>query len=408
MESVTRPLFALYIVWHLSNAGGPEVADLLRRHFGHDRHRNIAGNHGLSVLYRSEVVPAGVAPLVIDWDEAETTAVVVLVDSALAGDVGWSNYVRELSRNAQTRGRLLARLFPVVMDNGGREFQFEEQALRWDRWEGSNAEKRRRLVSELTYEFSRMLRYRLDLLRRPEIAAAPFPDYLNKFQIFISHSKHDEDGESVARSSRDWLHENSALSSFFDVYDIPAGLSFREVILHHIETSAVVVLHTDSYSSREWCRREVIEAKQRHVPMVVVDCLRDFDQRSIPYMGNVPIVRMSPDQQDRIGIFVGCLLDEVFRTFLWRHRVEPFREAYPNVLFTARPPELISLAALPNQQNGVGMAIVYPEPPLGVDEARLFSEIAPNVPILTLREWMEKNHEVTEDPGNSKRSDFDI
>ena len=390
METTTRPLFALYIVWHPSNEDGVKVADLLRRHFGPDRHRNIAGDPGLSVLYRREIAPSERVPLSIDWDEAEITAVVVLVDSALASDQAWSNYVRKLSQNAQTRGRLLARLFPVVMEPGGRKLQLDEQALRWDRWEGSEAEQKQRLVSNLTYEFSRMLRYRLDLHRRPEIAEAPFPDYLQNFQMFISHSKHDDDGESVARSSRNWLHENSALSSFFDVYDIPAGLSFREVILHQVETSAFVALHTDSYSSREWCRREVIEAKRRHVPMIVVDCLRDTDQRSIPYMGNVPIVRLIPDQQDRIGIFTGCLLDEVFRTYLWRCRVEPFCKNHPDVLFTARPPELISLATLPVHQSKAGSTIVYPEPSLGTDEARLFSEIAPNVRTLTLTEWMEE------------------
>ena len=237
-------------------------------------------------------------------------------------------------------------------------------------------------------KFIRMLRHRL---RGPEAAEASLADYLEKIQVFISHSKHDDDGEPVARSIRDWLHEHSALSSFFDVHDIPAGLSFREVLLHQIETSAVVALYTDSYSSREWCRREVVEAKRRHVPMIVVDCLRDVDQRSIPYMGNVPVVRMGADQQDRIRTVIGCLLDEVFRTCLWRCRVEPFREAYSNVLFTARPPELISLATLPAHENKAGSAIVYPEPPLGTDEARLFSEIAPNVRTLTLTEWMEEN-----------------
>ena len=125
--------------------------------------------------------------------------------------------------------------------------------------------------------------------------------------------------------------------------------------------------------------------------MIVVDCLRDVDQRSIPYMDNVPVVRMGADQQDRIRTVIGCLLDEVFRTCLWRCRVEPFREAYSNVLFTARPPELISLATLPAHENEAGSAIVYPEPPLGTDEARLFSEIAPNVRTLTLTEWMEEN-----------------
>ena len=173
------------------------------------------------------------------------------------------------------------------------------------------------------------------------------------------------------------------------VFDIPAGLSFREVLLHQVETSAVVAVHTDAYSSREWCRREVIEAKRRLVPMIVIDCLRDIDQRSIPYMGNVPVVRMNPDRQNRIDTVIGCLLDEIFRTYLWRCRVEPFRDAYPNVLFTARPAELLSLAMLPLQQSEAGPAVVYPEPLLGADEARLFAEIAPHVPVLTLTEWME-------------------
>ena len=367
------------------------MADLLRRHLGHDRHRNVAGNPGVSVLYRSEIVPATLVPLTIDWDEADTTAVVVLVDSALAGDSAWSDYVHELSWNAQQRGRLLARLFPVMMDTGGRDLQLEEQALRWDRWEGSNAEKGQRLVSELTYEFSRMLRHRLRLLRQPKGADAPLSEYLEKIQVFLSHTKRDDDGETVARGIRDWLHENIALSSFFDVFDIPAGLSFREVLLQQVEASAVVAVHTDAYSSREWCRREVIEAKRRHVPMIVVDCLRDLDQRSMPYMGNVPVVRMSPDRQNRIDTVMGCLLDEIFRTYLWRCRVEPFREAHPNVLFTARPPELVSLATLPVHQREAGVAVVYPEPLLSVDEARLFAEIAPDVPVLTLTEWMEDN-----------------
>ena len=385
METTTRPLFALYVVWHPSNASGGKIAEKLHSHFGPNRHRNIAGDTGLSVIYRSEIAPNSQVPLSINWDEAETTAVVVLVDSVIAGDTAWSNYIDELSHNTQARG-LSARFFPVVLESGDHELQFGEQALRWDRWKESNVVKEQRLVSDLTYEFIRMLRHRL---RGMEAAEASLADYLEKIQVFISHSKHDDEGEPIAQSIRNWLHKHSALSSFFDVYDIPAGLSFQEVLLHQVQTSVLVALHTDSYSSREWCRREVVEAKRHHVPIIVVDCLSDIDQRSIPYMGNVPIVRMGTDQ-DRIRTVIGYLLEEVFRTYLWRCRIEPFRETYSNVLFTARPPELISLATLPDRRSGTNSTIVYPEPLLGTDEARLFSEIAPNVRTLTLTEWMEE------------------
>ena len=386
METTTRPLFVLYIVWHPLNVNGGKVADLLRTHFGRDRHRNVAGDPGLSVIYRCATAPAELVPLSIDWDEAETTAVVVLMDSVLTRDREWSNYVDELSQSARTRG-LSAQLFPVVMEPESRELPLEEQALRWDRWGESRRDREHRLVRDLTREFIRMLRHHL---RGTQAAETSLTKYLEKIQVFISHSKHDDDGEPVARSIRDWLHNHSGLSSFFDLHDIPAGASSRQVLLHQIETSALMALHTNSYSSREWCRREVIEAKRRHVPMIVVDCLTDIDQRSIPYMGNVPIVRMGADQEDRIPLVIGCLLDEVFRTYLWRCRVEPFRKTHSDVLFTARPPELISLATLPDQQSKTGSIIVYPEPPLGTDEARLFSEIAPNLRTLTLTEWMEK------------------
>ena len=215
------------------------------------------------------MTPGGLARLSINWDEAETTAVVVLADSALRGDTAWATYVRELSNNAQTTG-LSVRLFPVAMKSGGRELQHDEQALRWDRWEGSKAVRERGLVSDLTGEFIRMLRHRF---RGSESTGAFLGDYLEKIQVFICHSNHDDDCEPIARSIRDWLHENSAMSSFFDVPDIPAGLSFREVLLLLIETGAVLALHTDSHSSREWCGRDVIEAKRRHVSMVVLDYL---------------------------------------------------------------------------------------------------------------------------------------
>ena len=344
----------------------------------------------MSVLYRSATVPDELVPLPIIWGEADTTAVVVLVDATLAEDAEWVSYVRDLSQSAQAGG-LHTRLFPVTMAPEGLELRLDEQALRWDHWEQSDAKREQRLVRDLTYEFCRMLRHRLARLRHPEATETSLDDYLEKVRVFISHSKHDVDGNAVARSFRDWLHEHSALSSFFDIYDIPAGLPFQEVLLHGIRTSAVVALHTDSYSSREWCRREVIEAKRRQVPMIVIDCLRDADPRGIPYMGNVPIVRMSPEDQGRVGTVIECLLDEILRDFMWRCRIEPLREAYPDVLFIARPPELIALATLPELQAVRNAIIVYPNPLLSTDEAELFSAITPQVRILALTEWLEEN-----------------
>ena len=374
-------------MWHPSFQGGRDVADRLRRHFGRDLYGAIDASHGISVLERSEPAPSAPTPLPISWDDSEFTAVVVLVESALVDDHEWADYVRGIAQTAERSG-LPASLFPVMMDRRGTELGVAQQALRWDLWGPPVADRFRRLTSDLAHEFCRMLRHRLDKLRGTGSGATPLERYLDKLRVFISHSKHD-DGESVAQSIRDWIHAHSPLESFFDVYDIPPGLSFADVLLHQIGAGAVLAIHTDSYSSREWCRREVIEAKRQMVPMIVVDCVQDIDPRGMAYLGNVPVVRMEPGRTDRIGTVARCLLDEVLRNWLWLCRVGPHLANSPSVLFTPRPPELIALSALPPGAEDSAQTIVYPDPLLSADEERLFMEISPRVRMQTLSNWLE-------------------
>ena len=399
MEVATHPVFALYVLWHPSYRGGRHIADQLRAHYGRDLYRSVVEGRGVSVLYRSEPAPDAGTPLPISWDEAEFTAVVVLAEAALVDDVEWANHVRDLAQAARHKG-LPAGCFPVTIDRRGLDLELEQQVLRWDEWGGSTADRTQRLLSDLTHEFCRMLRHRFNHLGRTIDGEVPLDRYLDKIRVFLSHSKHDHDdcGASVANDIRDWIHANSPLDSFFDVHDIPPGLPFDEVLLHQIATGgAVVAVHTDSYSSRPWCRREVIEAKRRLVPMIVVDCLQDADPRGIAYLGNVPIVRMEPGRSDRVATVASCLLDEIFRTWLWRCRVAPYRTDFPAVLFTARPPELITLAAVPLGDEGSVPTIVYPEPLLSADEERLFRAISPEVRMQTLTDWLEE----TDDDRNS-------
>lgn len=390
VEMTTRPLFALYVMWHPSYREGQVIADRLRRHFGRDLYRSVVEGRGISVLERSEPVPGARTPLPIDWEDAEFTAVVVLSEPMLIDDREWTGYVRDIAKAAREKG-IPAGFFPVTMDPRGLELGVAQQALRWDEWDGSGAERTRRLTSDLTHEFCRILRHRLDHLGSAADGEASLGRYLDRIQVFLSHSKHDDRGESAARSIRDWIHAYSPLESFFDFHDIPPGLPFDEVLLHQIGASgAVVAVHTDSYSSREWCRREVIEAKRRLAPMIVVDCLQDVDPRKMAYLGNVPVVRMEPGRTDRIATIAGCLLDEIFRTWLWRCRIGPYLPDSPEVLFTARPPELIALAAVPLGSEDSAPAIVYPEPMMSADEERLFRAISPRIRMQTLTDWLEE------------------
>lgn len=390
MADATHTILAVYIVWHPNYSKGSDIAELIRRHFRNGRYKNVLGDMGLSVVFRSSPAPNATTPLAIDLDEAETTAVVVLVESALARDSAWRGYVDDLINDANAKG-LGSQVFPVALEEVGRDIRLDIQALRWDIWEGNNTERGQRLIRELSYEFSRMLRHYIEHLKHPGEDDRGLERYLKKVQVFLSHSKHD--GEGLAQEIRDWLHQSSGLSSFFDVLDIPAGTHFSDVLDLEVKRSALVAVHTDSYSSREWCRREVIEAKRWNVPMIVVNFMRDVDERGFPYMGNVPIVRMdpnrtAPNKTARIEKVIGYLLDEVFKDFLWRCRIELTGGSNSDVLFMPRLPELISLANLPARTDVADPMIVYPDPPLGAEEEQLFEKIAPHVRLRNLTQWL--------------------
>jgi len=387
MPDPTRPFLVIYILWHPKFADGSSLAEVLLEHFRRKLYENVAGGTGLSVLFRSAPATGSSVPLPINFDDAETTAIVVLAESTLAEDTEWVDYVRDLATRTEAAG-LRALVFPVAVERAALNIGLEEQALRLDKWTGTEAELRLRLISKLTYEFCRMLRHYLEHILRPDKEDAELEKYLQRVQIFLSHSKHDGDGERIAKLIRDRLHADSNLASFFDVLDIPPGLRFQKVLLKQVRQSAVVAIHTDSYSSREWCRREIIEAKRGDVPLVVANCITDQDERGFPYLGNVPIVRMDPHLANRIDVIIARLLDEVLKDFLWRCRVQLVGTADPAIVFVPRPPELISLAGLPPQASVPRPTIVYPDPPLSGEEEQLFTDLAPQVQLRSMTEWL--------------------
>lgn len=389
MADSTRPFLVLYIVWHPDFADGTRIAEALRNHYRRELYENVAGGTGLSVIYRTMPAPGAAVPLPIDFEEAETTAVVVLADENLAQDECWRGYIAELVDRADEAG-LATRVFPVAIEHSVlTELNLLEQAVRWDRHGGELEQRCQYLVGALTYEFCRMLRHYLEHLERPEVTVDDLQAYLKKVQIFLSHSKHDENGVRIALAIRERLGNGHSLSSFFDVHDIPAGLRFNKVLLDQVKVGAMVAIHTDSYSSREWCRKEVIEAKRHNVPLIVANSIADADDRGFPYLGNVPVVRLDPDNVERIESVINRLLDEVLKDFLWKCRVKlAGLRSLPNVFLVPRPPELISLVNLPSATEIENPVIVYPDPPLSAEEERLFASIAPRVQLRSLNEWI--------------------
>lgn len=394
---LARPFFVVHVVWHPSCEIGGIIADTLMQHFRRNLYKNIVGGIGIPVVFRSTCLPDASTPIPILLKDSETSATVVVLDENLVSSTEWLDYINRA--NAQvteaSEGGFKRLFFPVAISHEAlSNAQIRAQAIRWYNWEGNDGQRIQRLLSDLTYEFCRILRYNLAQLEHP--TERNIAEYLKKVQIFLSHSKHDGEGVDIANAIRDRIYQGSGLASFFDVHDIPAGLQFDEVLLHQVRVSAMVAIHTDSYSSREWCRKEIIEAKTWNVPLVVANSINTMDERGFPYMGNVPLVRLGHDVTDttRIDIVIGRLLDEVLKDFLWKCQTQEIRKDLPaRAIFIPRPPELISLSCIPDvypdtqDSSARDLIIIYPDPPLSTEEERLLNRVAPHVQIRSLNEW---------------------
>ncbi len=387
----TRPLCAIYVAWHPALGSGQTLAARLYQHFRRDLFTNVAGGVGLSVLYRWANAGHGDRPSPVPIDDSHITVIFLLLSAAMTTDVSWREYVRDLLADAKARG-LTARVIPICMDGHGLNLVGEIRALRYDTWAETEPLREARLIGTLTYELSRLLRTYIASKEHPGVAVDQLSVYLKNVCVFLSHSKHDSYGETIALAIRDFLAKDSALSQFFDVRDIPAGLPLPDVLEHYVQKSAVVAIYTDSYSSREWCRREIIEAKRSDRPLVIADCIDEVDERSFPYLGNVPVVRMEPRAMQRIPYVVARLLDEVFKDYLWSARLShDGRKSDAKVRYLPRTPELVALSAMRVATQETPPLIVYPDPPLGAEEAQLFYDVRSDVTLMPYSEYVAEN-----------------
>ncbi|MDE3745102.1 hypothetical protein [Methylobacterium radiotolerans] len=125
------------------------------------------------------------------------------------------------------------------------------------------------------------------------------------------------------------------------------------------------------------------------MPILVANCIEDYEERSFPYAGNVPVVQMGSDTAARQAQLVGRLFDELLRDFVWKCHIED--EDDQGIIFRPRSPELVSLAYLERELADDGsprlVTLVYPGAPLGIEETDLFNAVAPHVRLAPFVSW---------------------
>lgn len=206
-------------------------------------------------------------------------------------------------------------------------------------------------------------------------------------KLFLSHAKDGAQGVACA-SGLKALIDNSPMRDFFDATDIALGYEIEAEILAHIADSTLVAIHSDSYSSRYWCQRELLAAKDTERPIIAVDLVGSFEDRRFPLGGNLPAIRIPVDTDHQVEeihllrILLAALLESI-RFFYSRETLAAYRAAgwFPaDAFLSARPPEACVLARLSNdiKEEGGCLDFIYPDPPIYQEEARHFEKFGLN------------------------------
>jgi hypothetical protein len=322
-------------------------------------------------------------PVRVPLDRAEHVVVVALVGDALIDDDAWYEWLTDVRRAVDVQDEEQVRLVGVALT---------DRADNLDRLWGERSREPAFIYRHNPIERDRFVR--LVLLR----AVARQLRGGEKVGVFVSYAK--ADGAAHAGALMDTLRSLKA-DGFLDVEQIEGGQDFAKVLREGLAPRTVMVaVVSDVYSRRVWCRWEALRAKQQGMPIVVLDIVSDGQQRSVPYLGNTPVVRCNvpsdPDERGEHARSAGARLAyiralEAGTTELIRSLVFPRQVAVQTARLglspdewpaLATPPELLSLIVRRDDLQAFGHA-VYPDPPVPVDEADVLSVAADRAKLTT-------------------------
>lgn len=372
-----KPPLLVHIIFHPDSDAARELARALHQALNADS--AVPGLRVPTLFCPTDGISP---PLGYDLEGAERSLVVVLadehaVDRDSAQERKWSTFIGDLWQQCQGSPH---RFFPVQLHSAAwgfderlseinflRAFALSDRASR-------DALILRRLVTELCRHLQGSPQEICTESRAP-------------LKLFLSHTKLDTETEpKVTRHLTAYLTHDQPVRAWVDSGDIETGSPFAQAIEQGIQDCSLLCVLTDNYSSREWCRKEIILAKQHQRPVVVVAAFNRQEVRSFPYLGNVPVLRWpcppaeageaSKAEISRSSAVaaVDLLLKETLHHLHATALLHQVAQAGDRIF--ARPPELLSLIDSKGKNQ-----VLYPDPPLGGEELALLGKTG--VPVTT-------------------------
>lgn len=346
---------SLHILYHRDNKEGQRLYSDLYKILCRDYNKPFNSGIGVPVYFYTD--ENGIIRDV-DTTQSDKTFILLLVDQNMYLYNGWKKYIDEklvplLNRPEGKVNLASVSLFKYAFDLNPKLGKYQFLSF--------NNES----VYEHWNEF---------LMRLYDILIRFIDDKATRQQtIFISHSKQDNDkyGLRLATSLRDYLLEKGTkLSSFFDVNSIMEGYNFESQIIDNVDSSIMVVIFSNAYSSREWCLKEILRAKKNKIPLIVVFAVTGDIDRIFPYIGNVPATQYQDDWNPVINLLLRTTLYHKYQNLFLDKLKTDHMEILPFM------PDAYCLSYYKDMQD---VDILYPEPPLGWCEKEVLDAIKGNV-----------------------------
>lgn len=354
---------AIVFVWH------PEDADVAKPLYdaciellSRDSNRPFSRSLNIPVFHQTSAGDEPPAHLELN---AEITIYMPFLSMNVVGCDNWRPYAESIPLDSENI------IIPIALDKTGYNTKGNIAGLNFIRASDYTGDlENQNLILSILHEI-----YRHALNERAEGLTLGTESAI---EIFLSHAKDTGCGLALAKALKALIDEGK-FDNFFDANDIGAGKSFDAEILGHIKQSTIVAIHSDIYSSRYWCQREIISAKVEDRPIVAIDLIDEYEDRRFPNGSNIPCLRV-PCQEDLTfdeSILLKILTFAVLETIRYNYSKLLLKQAqvagwFPSEAFlSSRPPEASSYNLARNASDAAlteSIDFVYPEPPVYAEE----------------------------------------
>lgn len=380
MKNRLKYPLSLFVVWHPEFTEGKKIANDLYSIFCRDIEQPLSRSLGIQVYYRS----ASLIP--IDKSIANRNAIILLIDENYMVDKAFQAYTEQLAGLTDEN----TRIYPIALCEQATGIGCSLNSIQFIRYQDRFINIReeydrgiKKIKSELLHDCARLLMGIQPIWRdTKQDTKIPSP-----VKLFLSHAK--KDGEETTKRFKIFIESETKLDVFFDTVDIADGYEFEKQIEVNIENAALVVFHTDEYSSREWCRIEVLVAKRNKCSIVVVHDIKDGEKRAFPYMGNTPTITLKQEENSSFTEILTLTLYQVLNNLYQRELLQSFEKEFKDdkaefVTITS-PPELFNYIDLYKMKltEKKKLIVLYPEPPLGAEELRILNDIDKDIRFIT-------------------------